>query len=550
MLIAVAMHLVARLVAGRATAHAEPHAERVVGREERREQRDPAQQHEGRIAAAERLGDDRVLGEEPRREWEAREAEAADQERPADHAEALHIAKPRHLAEVELAGHAVHDRAAAEEEQRLEERMREHVVHGAKRGSHAQPEEHVPELRHRRVRHHPLDVVLGHADGGGDERRAAADDGHHGERVRIEQEERIGARDQIDARRDHGRRMDEGRHRCRTLHGVGKPDEQGDLRALAEGSQHEAVGDERCRPAGFRARRRLASGHRLEERRVLHRTVVDPDEEHAEREAEVAHPVHDEGLLGGRHGARALVEVADEQVTGQSDAFPSEVQQDEVAAHHQRAHGEQEDAHGAEEPRVALADVRLHVLGCVDRDEGSESRHEQHPQQCERIDVERERREETRPRGADARPGERHPVEEMDHARRVLRHLQEERKRRGEGREQRDGGDRARQLVAHAHDGAQSAEERRERRQEQDEARPSELGRGYGRGNRDLGGRRNLGQDGGQLQGEVRETGEFRHVWDSEIGGCSHARSGGCRARQALSRSSLHASESSVSRRR
>ena len=80
-------------------------------------------------------------------------------------------------ADVLLAVQRVDHRARAEEHQRLEERVRVEVEDAAGEGADAHRQEHVAELRHRRVGQHALDVVLDQADGAGHQRRRRADDG-------------------------------------------------------------------------------------------------------------------------------------------------------------------------------------------------------------------------------------------------------------------------------------------------------------------------------------------------------------------------------------
>ena len=414
------------------------------------------------------------------------------------------------------------------------------MVDRAEGGADAEAEEHVPKLRDGRVRHHALDVVLRHADRRREERRAAADPRHRGQRERMQREERIQARDEVDAGGDHRRRVDERRHRGRAFHRVGKPHIQRELGALAERAEHEAVGDRGLRPLARATGGGGVGCERLEQRVVGHRVVVDPDQEDRERKPEVADPVHDERLLRGGHRGRPRVVVADEQVAREADAFPAEVQEDEVAAHHERAHREEEDAHRAEEARVALADIGLHVLGRVDRDQRAEARDEQHPQQRERVDVERERSEEGVPLGgAFAEPGERDPLEEVHGARRVVGARPEQHEGRRERGDQRDRGDRARQLALHAEHGANAAQDRGHGREEQDEARPREFRR------RD-GGRNLLGRGHAEKRWEAcgdHGASEFRHVDHSVL---SRRRASCAQA----SFSSDHASESRVSRRR
>ena len=80
-----------------------------------------------------------------------------------------------HVAHVLLAAHGVDHRAGAEEEQGLEERVREQVEDRDPVRADAERQEHVAELADRRVRQHALDVVLHQRDGGGEDRGERAD---------------------------------------------------------------------------------------------------------------------------------------------------------------------------------------------------------------------------------------------------------------------------------------------------------------------------------------------------------------------------------------
>ena len=139
----------------------------------------------------------------------------------------------------------VDDRAGAEEEAGLEERVREDVEHAADECADAAGEEHVAELRDRRVREDLLDVVLRQADRRREERREAADDRDDDHRVGREPEEHVAARDHVDARRDHRRRVDQRRDGRRARHRVGQPDVERELRGLAARADEEAEADER-----------------------------------------------------------------------------------------------------------------------------------------------------------------------------------------------------------------------------------------------------------------------------------------------------------------
>ena len=91
----------------------------------------------------------------------------------------MYLPQAAHLAHVLLAAERVNHRARAEEEQRLEERVRHQVEHAGAVRADAAGQQHVAELRDGRVGEHALDVVLHHADGRGEERRQRADDRDH-----------------------------------------------------------------------------------------------------------------------------------------------------------------------------------------------------------------------------------------------------------------------------------------------------------------------------------------------------------------------------------
>ena len=122
---------------------------------------------------------------------------------------------------------------ADEEQQRLEEGMRDEVEHRGLIGRDAGRKEHVAELRAGRIGDDFLDVVLRHADAGGEDAGGAADHHDEAERDRRILEHRRQARHHEHARRHHRRGMDQGRDRRRAFHRVGQPGVQADLRRFA-----------------------------------------------------------------------------------------------------------------------------------------------------------------------------------------------------------------------------------------------------------------------------------------------------------------------------
>ena len=138
----------------------------------------------------------------------------------------------------------VDDHAGREEEQRLEEGVRHQVEHRVAVGADPGREEHVADLRHRRVRDHALDVPLHERDHAGDDDRDAADDRRQVLDVRGGLEDRVRADDQVDAGRHHRRGVDEGGDGRRAFHRVGEPGVERQLGGLGDRAAEQAERDE------------------------------------------------------------------------------------------------------------------------------------------------------------------------------------------------------------------------------------------------------------------------------------------------------------------
>ena len=166
-----------RLVAEalRAVEDQEVHPERIErGDEHAGRDREVGEAGAGEVARVHRL-DDRVLGVEAGEERRADQRQRADQRR--DPGDRHVLAQAAHVADVLVVVHADDHRAGAEEQQRLEERVRHQVEHGDRVGRSAERHRHVAELRQRRVGDDALDVVLDDAEKAHEERRDRAD--HH-----------------------------------------------------------------------------------------------------------------------------------------------------------------------------------------------------------------------------------------------------------------------------------------------------------------------------------------------------------------------------------
>src|SRR2546423_6900700 len=124
----------------------------------------------------------------------------------------------------------MNDKARSQKELRLEKGMREKMKHSGFVRSNTHAENHVADLAHRRISEDPLDIPLADPKNRTAERRDRADDPYQLTRTRRRTPQRSTARDEIYARRNHRRGMDQRGNRGRSLHRVGKPGMQGDLR--------------------------------------------------------------------------------------------------------------------------------------------------------------------------------------------------------------------------------------------------------------------------------------------------------------------------------
>ncbi len=295
------------------------------------------------------------------------------------------------MAHVLLVVHGVDHRAGAEEQQRLEEGVREEVEDAGRVGAEAEGGEHVAELRARRIGDDALDVVLDEADGGGEERRDDADQRHDLQGRGREFEQRRQARDHEHAGGHHGGGVDEGGDRRRAFHGVRQPGVQQELRRLAHRAEEQQQAQRRQRMdlVAEEAHRRggLARGggeDGIEADRALE---DDEDPENAEGEAEIADAVDDEGLDGGRVGLGLLIPEADQQIGREPDALPAEEELEEVVGRHQHQHGEGEQRQVGEEARPVR--ILVHVADRIDVHERGDGVDDDQHDRGQRVDPDR-----------------------------------------------------------------------------------------------------------------------------------------------------------------
>ena len=270
-----------------------------------------------------------------------------------------------HMPHVLLAVAGMDYAARAEEQQRLEERMRHDVPDAGGERAHANTEEHVSKLRDRRVSVDLLDIGLQEADGRGEDGGGEADNGHRfhgGGRMR---EDRGRAHAHVDARGNHGRGVDESGDRRGTFHRIGQPHVERNLRRLSTSANKKQQRDrgECCR--------RLA-GRGGEYLREIERSEIHHDQEHGERESEVADAIHDEGFVAGVRGALLDEVETHQQIAAQPDAFPAHEEDQIIRGQNQGQHEEHEQVHVGEEAVIAFF-VR-HVAGGVDVNQRPDAR--------------------------------------------------------------------------------------------------------------------------------------------------------------------------------
>ena len=267
--------------------------------------------------------------------------------------------------------HGVNHRAGAEKQQRLEEGVRDQMEHASSVCATADAHKHVAQLGHCGVGQHLLDVPLTERDRGGEQGRECPDGRDHQRGLRSPGEDRRGTGHEIHTGGHHRRRVDQCRHRRRTSHGVGQPDVQRQLSALARATDEQKEGNrQHDRRASHTAQRRVGT----DEVELLRR---DPNQEHGDEEPKVTDPVHDKSFLP-RFGVGLVAEPeTDQQIRREADAFPADEQHGITSAEHEHQHERHEKIQIREVPRVAR--IVAHVANGKQMDQRADAGdHEDH----------------------------------------------------------------------------------------------------------------------------------------------------------------------------
>ena len=257
-------------------------------------------------------------------------------------------------------------------------------------GANARGEEHVAELRTRRIGDDPLDIVLGETDRRREQRGDRADDGDDRARDRGVLEQRRQEANHVHACGHHGGGVDQGRDRRRSFHRIRKPGVQEELSRLAHRADEEKAARQIQRAPVLSKKRPGRPGLCRDQREQLREPdrVEHPEDRHdTEREAEVSHPVDDESLDRRCRGSVLLEPESDEQVTGEADAFPAEEELHEVRRRHQHQHGEGEQGQIGKEAR--LRRIIRHVAPAVEVHESGYGRDDDQHHRRQAVETDR-----------------------------------------------------------------------------------------------------------------------------------------------------------------
>jgi len=259
----------------------------------------------------------------------------------------------------------VQDAASAEEEQSLEEGVREEVKHAGAGAigcaGHTQTNEHVAQLADRREGQHALEIVLREGDQRGEDGGDAAHPGHNEKcRRASRREEREGTRYHVDASRDHRGGVDQRADGRRAFHRGRQPDMQRDLGGFAN---RAAEDEDHCQ----RQQTLIHVRHARRQLVEIEGSGVGEQDHDADDEADVAYARGDEGFYRGGSRRKAILfrlgalvdPEADQQVRTQAHQFPADEHHQEVLREGDDEHREGEEREVGEETRVPRRVVHI-----------------------------------------------------------------------------------------------------------------------------------------------------------------------------------------------
>ena len=217
-MVEVALLELARLLVRRAPEDAEHHPERVERGQQRAERARPRRATSSRRRARPRRRGSRPSRSSPRSPGKRAERERRDEE--GGEGERHRAPQARDAVDVLLAGHRRDHRAGRHEHQRLEEGVGHQMEEPRAVGGDRDADDHVADLADRRVGDDPLQVGDDQRDRSREQERERADRGRDVGGGRRQLEQRVRARDQVDAGGHHRGGVDQRGDRRRALHRV------------------------------------------------------------------------------------------------------------------------------------------------------------------------------------------------------------------------------------------------------------------------------------------------------------------------------------------
>ena len=284
--------------------------------------------------------------------------------------------------------HPVDHGTRAKEQHRFEERVCEQVEHRDRINTDTGSNEHVTQLGTCRIGDDAFDVVLDQTNSRREEGCCCAKECHEGHRLGGEFHQGRHTANKEDTRCNHGRRVDQGRHRCRAFHRVRQPCVQDQLSRFTHRADEQQEGQQVCcvpfgpqeGQVGF-----CQCGGRSENVVKADRVHQEEQAEDTQRKAEVTDTVDDKGLDRSRVCGRLFVVETDQQVGCDAHAFPAEEHLNKVVRCNQHKHGEGKEGQVRKEARlIVFTFFEVVVMGHVahriqvhqGRDRGDHDQHD------------------------------------------------------------------------------------------------------------------------------------------------------------------------------
>jgi len=278
-----------------------------------------------------------------------------------------------------------HD-ACSEKEEGFEKGMGHKMEDRCRPCADTEGQEHVADLADCGVGEDPFDVRLRERASRGKKQGGGTDDSYEPLDERGQLEDDVHPGDEINPGRYHGRRVNEGGDRRGAGHGIGEPRLERKLGGLADGSPEKQEG----RPEGYVRALSPLPGRCPEHALYAQCAEVDEKKQETDGKGRVADAGDDECLIRCRYISRVIIPEADKEITAQPNAFPSEIEKEQVICHDQDQHGTHKKIH----VRKEAPDARLpsHVFRRVKQYKESDDGNNENHDNRQGVNVKRDKR--------------------------------------------------------------------------------------------------------------------------------------------------------------